>query len=97
MKKSEVLQKAPRLVEPIQEVVDHLTAVERAKNKETKSSDHRWDSIHMFYFHRSATGGPITQDVLLFLKLWVQIEEIGVKTRWPIIVRSLQLVNRIIN
>ena len=42
-------------------------------------------------------GGPITQDVLLFLKLWVQIEEIGVKSRWPIIVRSLQLVNRIIN
>ena len=40
MKKSEVLQKAPRLIEPIQEV-DHLTAVERAKNKETKSSDHR--------------------------------------------------------
>ena len=92
MKKSEVLQKAPRLIEPIQEVVDHLTAVERAKNKETKSSDHRWDSIHMFYFHRSAT-----QDVLLFLKLWMQIEEIGVKSRWPIIVRSLQLVNRIIN
>ena len=42
-------------------------------------------------------GGPITQDILLFLKLWVQIEEIGVKSRWPIIVRSLQLVNRIIN
>ena len=41
MKKSEVLQKAPRLIEPIQELVDHLTAVERAKNKETKSSDHR--------------------------------------------------------
>ena len=41
MKKSEVLQKAPRLIEPIQEVVDHLTAVETAKNKETKSSDHR--------------------------------------------------------
>ena len=37
------------------------------------------------------------QDVLLFLKLWVQIEEIGVKSRWPIIVRPLQLVNRIIN
>ena len=41
MKKSEVLQKVPRLLEPIQEVVDHLTAVERAKNKETKQSDYR--------------------------------------------------------
>ena len=66
MKKSEVLQKAPRLIEPIQELVDHLTAVERAKNKETKSSDHRWDSIHMFYFHRSATGGPLRKTSFCF-------------------------------